>query len=74
MPVCNKKDKKTATFQKSMLKYCDYILPCSYDLEIPPDNNGFERAIRTIKVKQKVSGQFKTGQQAFCIIRSIIDT
>jgi rRNA-processing protein FCF1 len=25
-------------------------------------------------VKQKVSGQFKTGQYAFCILRSVIDT
>lgn len=25
-------------------------------------------------VKQKVSGQFKTGQNAFCILRSVIDT
>jgi transposase len=74
MPICNKKDKKTATFQKSILKYCNYILPCIYNLEIPPDNNGSERAIRTIKVKQKVSGQFKTGQHAFCVIRSVIDT
>ncbi len=74
MPIFDKKDKKTATFQKSMLKYCNYILPCIYDLDIPSDNNGSERAIRTIKVKQKVSGQFKTGQHAFCIIRSVIDT
>lgn len=74
MPIFDKKDKKTATFQKSMLKYCNYILPCIYDLDIPSDNNGSERAIRTIKVKQKVSGQFKTGQHAFCVIRSVIDT
>jgi transposase len=74
MPVCDQKDKKTATFQKSMLKYCNFILPCIYDLDIPPDNKGSERAIRTIKVKQKVSGQFKTGQNAFCIIKSVIDT
>ena len=33
-----------------------------------------ERAIRNIKVKQKVPGQFKSGQNAFCVIRSVIDT
>lgn len=65
---------KTLTFQNSMLKCRNYILPCIYYLDIPPDNNGSERAIRTIKVKQKVSGQFKTGQNAFCVIRSVIDT
>lgn len=65
---------QTVIFQTSMLKYRLYLLPCLYNLEIPPDNNGSERAIRTIKVKQKVSGQFRTGQAAFCVIRSVIDT
>ena len=43
---------------------------------IPPDNNGSERAIRNIKVKQKVSGFFKSVQGAkdYVVIRSIIDT
>jgi Transposase IS66 family len=65
---------KTITFQNSILKNRNYILPCIYDLDIPPDNNGSERAIRNIKVKQKVAGQFKTGQNAFCVIRSVIET
>jgi len=65
---------QTHTFQASMLKHRHYLLPCLYNLEIPPDNNGPERAIRNVKVKQKVSGQFKTGQNFFCIIRSVIDT
>lgn len=64
----------TLTFQVSMLKLRNHLLPCLYNLDIPPDNNGSERAIRNIKVKQKVSGQFKSGQNAFCIIRSVIDT
>ena len=64
----------TLTFQASMLKHRNNILPCLYNLDIPPDNNGSERAIRNIKVKQKISGQFKSGQNAFCVIRSIIDT
>ena len=65
---------KTAVFQVSMIKCRGYLLPCIYDLAIPADNNASERAIRIIKVKQKVSGQFKTGQHAFCVIRSVIDT
>ena len=70
------KDKypNTLTFQASMLKHRNHILPCLYNLDIPPDNNGSERAIRNIKVKQKISGQFKSGQNAFCVIRSVIDT
>jgi transposase len=69
-----KKHPKTVVFQLSMIKYRNYLLPCIYDLAIPADNNASERAIRIIKVKQKVSGQFKTGQHAFCVIRSVIDT
>jgi transposase len=65
---------QSATFQVSILKNRNFILPCLYNLEIPPDNNGSERAIRNIKVKQKISGQFKSGQKAFCVIRSVIDT
>jgi UDP-N-acetylglucosamine transferase subunit ALG13 len=43
---------------------------------IPPDNNGSERAIRNIKVKLKVSGQFKSFQGAkdYANLRSIVDT
>jgi len=72
--IDTKKHPKTAVFQRSMIKYRGYLLPCIYDLAIAPDNNASERAIRIIKVKQKVSGQFKTGQHAFCVIRSVIDT
>jgi transposase len=43
---------------------------------VPPDNNASERAVRNIKVKQKISGQFKTAKAAgnFAMIRSVIDT
>ena len=70
------KDKfpKTHTFQRSILKNKNYLFTFLYELDVPPDNNASERAIRNIKVKQKVSGQFKTGQDAFCILRSAIDT
>lgn len=76
LAICiSKKDyPKTTTFQKSMIRVRNYILPCLYDKEIPPDNNGSERAVRNVKVKQKISGQFKTGQGPFCILRSVIDT
>ena len=65
---------KTLNLQESLTEYRAYVFPFLYNAEVPPDNNGSERAIRNIKVKQKVSGQFKTGQDAFCILRSVIDT
>ena len=44
--------------------------------QVPFDNNASERAIRNVKVKQKISGQFKKVQAAqnFAKIRSVIDT
>ena len=72
----NEKHKKTRNLQKSLLKHQQYILYFLYHPKVPPDNNGSERAIRNIKVKQKVSGQFKSteGAVGFAILRSIIDT
>ena len=41
-----------------------------------PDNNGSERAIRNVRVKQKISGQFKSsaGADGFAVLRSVIDS
>lgn len=67
---------KLRAFQKRMVKYRDYIFTFLHHPEVPPDNNASERAIRNVKVKQKVSGQFKTpsGAQAYAVVRSVTDT
>jgi hypothetical protein len=61
---------------KSFKKARDKIFTFLLNANIPPDNNASERAIRNIKVKLKVSGQFKSKQGAidYANLRSIIDT
>lgn len=59
-----------------MKKYKNHFLNFLLDSNIPPDNNASERAIKNVKVKQKVSGLFKSfkGAQNYSIFRSCIDT
>jgi transposase len=68
--------KELLTFRNRMIKYKHFIFTFLHHHDVPPDNNGSERAIRNVKVKLKVSGQFKSdhGADSFAILRSIIDT
>ena len=59
-----------------MREHADAVLRFVTDLRVPFTNNLAERAIRMPKVKQKISGGWRTfeGAQTFCIIRSYLDT
>lgn len=71
-----KEQKDLCAYHKRMTKYKDYIFTFLFYQYVPPDNNGSERAIRNVKVKQKISGQFKTekGAHIYAVIRSVTDT
>ncbi|MDR0206753.1 MAG: transposase [Bacteroidales bacterium] len=72
----NPKYQKLVVFKERIIRYRNYLFSFLYNQHVPPDNNASERAARTFKVKQKVSGLFRSteGAEAFAIIRSVIDT
>lgn len=75
-PATTKNIKELIAFQKRMVKYQDYVFGFLDHPDVPPDNNGSERAIRNFKVKLKNTGFFKSfeGSTIYAVLRSIIDT
>lgn len=63
-------------FRKGLVKCRDYIFNFLENPMIPSDNNASERGIRKLKIKQKISGTFRSdnGADAFFAIHSVADT
>lgn len=62
--------------KNGLIKCRDYVFKFLENPAIPPDNNASERGIRKLKIKQKISGTFRSdqGADAFMAIHSIADT
>jgi transposase len=69
-------NKKFETLRKSLEKHSEHIFKFLEFDYVPYENNASERNCRVLKVKQKVSGMFKSenGAKDFCQLYSIVDT
>jgi transposase len=80
VPRSGQRGRTQQSFATNLLRrlrlYADDVLRFTVDPHVPFTNNLAEQAIRMCKVKQKVSGCFRTvpGAEAFCTIRSYVAT
>ena len=70
------KQSKAANLIDRLRHYADDVWRFATDRDVPFTNNLAEQAIRMPKVKQKISGGFRTnnGADTFCVIRSYLAT
>ena len=69
-------DNDFAKFKRGILKVKDYLFTFLSNPSVPYENNASERGVRNIKIKQKVSGCFRTDSVAddFSKLHCIADT
>lgn len=69
-------DEEFERFKRGILKVNDYLFTFLSNPLVPYDNNASERGVRKIKIKQKVSGCFRTdsGADDFAKLHSIAET
>ena len=73
MPLIHKEERR---LQKRLIKHQDWIFTFMSYPDVPPDNNSSERAIKAAKLKDKVSGGFRSepGASRFAQLLSVTQT
>lgn len=72
----SKSPPKVKTLKESLIKLQGALTTCLYKRYVKPTNNSSEQAIRKTKIKEKISGCFRSdkGLTSYAVIASIIDT